>query len=48
VKKESVKVKVRPFNYVGHIIERGQVFYTVRLASGALLIAPIALIEAAE
>ena len=48
VKKESVKVKVRPFNYVGHIIERGRVFYTIRLTSGALLIAPIALIEAVE
>jgi len=45
---EVMKVRVRPFNYVGHIIERGQVFYTVRLASGALLIAPVALVEAVE
>jgi hypothetical protein len=45
---EVMKVRVRPFNYVGQIIERGQVFYTVRLASGALLIAPVALVEAVE
>ncbi|HYY27028.1 MAG TPA: hypothetical protein VE860_03740 [Chthoniobacterales bacterium] len=43
-----MKVRVRPFNYIGHIIERGQVFHTVRLASGALLIAPVALVEAVE
>jgi hypothetical protein len=48
VKYEGVKVKVRPFNYIGHIVERGQIFYTVRLASGALLIAPVALVEAVE
>jgi hypothetical protein len=46
--KEVVKVKVRPFNYIGHIIERGQVFHTVRLASGALLIAPVVLVEVIE
>jgi hypothetical protein len=46
--KEVVKVRVRPFNYIGHIIERGQVFHTVRLASGALLIAPVVLVEAVE
>jgi hypothetical protein len=45
---EVMKVKVRPFNYIGHIIERGQVFHTVRLASGALLIAPVDLVEAVE
>jgi hypothetical protein len=40
-----MKVKVLPFNYVGHIVEYGLCFHTVRLASGALLIAPTSLIE---
>jgi hypothetical protein len=40
-----MKVKVLPFNYIGNIVERGPVFHTVRLASGALVIAPTSLIE---
>jgi hypothetical protein len=43
-----MKVRVRPFNYIGHIIERGPIFHTVRLASGALLIAPVTLVESVE
>jgi hypothetical protein len=40
-----MKVKVLPFKYIGHIVEQGSVFHTVRLASGALVIAPVNLIE---
>jgi len=40
-----MKVKVLPFNYIGHIVEYGPAFYTVQLASGALIIAPTAFIE---
>lgn len=40
-----MKVKVLPFNYIGRIVEHGVHFHTVRLASGALLIAPIGSIE---
>jgi hypothetical protein len=40
-----MKVKVLPFNYIGQIVEQGPVFHTVRLASGALVIAPTSLIE---
>jgi hypothetical protein len=47
-KTEGIKVRVRPFDYIGHLIERGQVFHTVRLASGILLIAPVALVESVE
>ena len=43
-----MKVKVLPFNYIGHVVEYGLFFHTVRLASGALLIAPTGLIEAME
>jgi hypothetical protein len=43
-----MKVKVLPYNYIGYIVEHGQLFHTVRLASGALVIAPINLIEAVE
>jgi len=43
-----MKVKVLPFNYIGYIVEHGQLFHTVRLASGTLIIAPINLIEAVE
>jgi hypothetical protein len=43
-----MKVRVLPFNYIGHITEHGLLFHTVRLASGALIIAPIALIEIVE
>jgi hypothetical protein len=45
---KAMKVKVLPFNYVGHVVEYGLCFHTVRLASGALLIAPIGLIETVE
>ena len=27
-----MKVKVLPFNYIGHIVEYGQMFHTIRLA----------------
>jgi hypothetical protein len=43
-----MKVKVLPFNYIGHIIDRGPIFYTVRLASGALFIVPTRFIETVE
>jgi hypothetical protein len=43
-----MKVKILPFNYIGHIVEHGLVFHTVRLASGALVIAPVGFIEAVE
>jgi hypothetical protein len=43
-----MKVKVLPFNYIGQIVEYGQIFHTVRLASGALLIAPAAVIATVE
>jgi hypothetical protein len=43
-----MKVKVLPFNYIGHIVERGPFFHTVRLASGALLIVPTSFIETME
>jgi hypothetical protein len=43
-----MKVKVLPYNYIGHIVEQGLLFHTIRLASGALLIAPIHLIEPME
>jgi hypothetical protein len=43
-----MKVKVLPYNYTGYIVEHGQLFHTVRLASGALIIAPVNLIEAVE
>jgi hypothetical protein len=43
-----MKVKVLPFNYIGQIVEHGLLFHTVRLASGALPIAPIGCIETAE
>jgi hypothetical protein len=45
---KPVKVKVLPFNYIGNIAEYGLLFHTVRLASGALIIAPTALIETVE
>ena len=41
-------VKVLPFNYVGHIVEHGLTFHTVRLASGALVIAPVSFVETVE
>ena len=40
-----MKVKVMPFNYIGHMIEEGALFHTVRLASGALVIVPTSFIE---
>jgi hypothetical protein len=43
-----MKVKVLPFNYIGHIVEYGPVFHTIRLASGALIIAPTAFIQTVE
>jgi hypothetical protein len=43
-----MKVKVLPFNYIGHIVEHGLFFHTVRLVSGALLIAPTGFIETIE
>jgi hypothetical protein len=43
-----MKVKVLPFNYIGCIVEHGQLFHTVRLASGALLIAPTCFIETVQ
>ena len=43
-----MKVKVLPFNYIGHIVEQGAFFHTVRLASGALLIVPTTFIEQVE
>jgi hypothetical protein len=43
-----MKVKVLPLNYIGHIVEHGQVFHTVRLASGTLVIVPAGLIETLE
>jgi hypothetical protein len=43
-----MKVRVLPFNYIGHIIEHGVFFHTVLLPSGALIIAPIKFIEALE
>jgi hypothetical protein len=43
-----MKVKVLPFNYIGYIVEYGLVFHTVRLASGALVIAPASFIETVE
>jgi hypothetical protein len=43
-----MKVKVLPFNYIGRVVEYGPLFHTVLLASGALLIAPIALIQTVE
>jgi hypothetical protein len=43
-----MKVKVLPFNYIGHIIEQGALFHTVRLTSGALLIVPTSFIEKVE
>ena len=45
---KTMKVKVLPYNYIGHIVEHGLLFHTVRLASGALLIAPTYLIEVIE
>ena len=45
---KTMKVKVLPYNYIGHIVEHGLLFHTVRLASGALLIAPTYLIEVTE
>jgi hypothetical protein len=43
-----MKVKVLPFNYIGHLVEHGTVFHTVRLASGTLVIVPTGFIETAE
>jgi hypothetical protein len=43
-----MKVKVLPFNYIGHIVEYGPMFHTIRLASGALIIAPTAFVETVE
>jgi hypothetical protein len=43
-----MKVKVLPFNYVGHVVAYGLFFHTVRLASGALIIAPTGLLETVE
>ena len=43
-----MKVKVLPFNYIGHIVEHGLLFHTVRLASGALLIVPTSFTEPVE
>jgi hypothetical protein len=40
-----MKVKILPLGYIGHIVEQGLVFQTVRLASGTLVITPISLIE---
>jgi hypothetical protein len=43
-----MKVKVLPFNYIGHLIEHGPVFHTIRLASGTLVIVPTSFIERVE
>jgi hypothetical protein len=43
-----MKVKILPLGCIGHIVEEGLVFHTVRLSSGTLVIAPVGLIEAAE
>jgi hypothetical protein len=43
-----MKVKILPLGYIGHIVEQGPVFHTVRLSSGTLVIAPVGFIEAAE
>lgn len=43
-----MKVKVLPLNYIGHIVECGEVFQTVRLASGTLVIVPISLTETVQ
>jgi hypothetical protein len=43
-----MKVNVLPFNYIGDIVEYGPVFHTIRLASGALIIAGSAFIETVE
>ena len=43
-----MKVKIVPLGYIGHIVEQGLVFHSVRLASGTLVIAPTSLIETVE
>jgi hypothetical protein len=43
-----MKVKILPFNYIGHVVEHGPIFYTVRLASGTLVIVPTSFIETVE
>lgn len=43
-----MKVKIMPFNYIGDMIEEGALFHTVRLASGALVVAPASFIEKVE
>jgi hypothetical protein len=43
-----MKVKILPLGYIGHIVEQGLVFQTVRLASGTLVLTPISLIEPIE
>jgi len=43
-----MKVKILPLGYIGHIVEQGPVFHTVRLSSGTLIIAPVGFIETIE
>ena len=43
-----MKVKILPLGYIGHIVEHGLVFHTVRLSSGTLVIAPVGFIETME
>jgi hypothetical protein len=43
-----MKVKILPLGYVGHVVEQGLIFHTVRLSSGTLIIAPIGFIETME
>jgi hypothetical protein len=43
-----MKVKILPLGDIGHIVEEGRVFHTVRLSSGTLVIAPVGFIEAVE
>ena len=43
-----MKVQILPLGYVGHVVEQGLIFHTVRLSSGTLIIAPIGFIETME
>jgi len=43
-----MKVKILPLGYVGHVVEQGLIFHTVRLSSGTLVIAPVGFIETME
>ena len=47
-KKTSMNVQILPLGYIGCIVETGDIFLTVRLASGTLVLCPAQIVRPAE